>query len=179
MARATIRPLRSSSGSLVKDWIPLTKIMANIMTAAPPNTDCGITENKALSFGQNPHRIRNTAPVIITKRLTTFVTATRPTFCEKEVFGSTPKIAPRIEPRPSAITPPCSSLSVASRFNPPFATPETSPIVSTVVAMNMIPIAIIACELNSKATGIKAGSANQLAEDTCVKSTIPSIIARI
>lgn len=69
------------------------------------------------------------APMAIAKRLTTFVMLTRPTFWLKEVLGSTPK--------PSQTTEPESSLSVGSRFNPPCATPEVSPMVSTAVTMNI------------------------------------------
>ena len=65
------------------------------------------------------------------------------------------------EPKPSANTPPCNSSEVASRSKPPFVIPETSPTVSTVVAINIIPIAIIASKLNSIFTGINVGSAIQ------------------
>ena len=78
--RAMISPARSSIGSLANDWMPLTRIIANMMTAAPPSTDCGMTENSALSFGQKPHSSKNTAPVMMTKRLTILLTTTRPTF---------------------------------------------------------------------------------------------------
>ena len=159
--------------------MPLTRIMANIMTAAPPSTDWGMTDSSADSLGQKPHRIRNTAPVMMQKRFTTLVTPTRPTFWLKEVLGRTPNREARKLPRPSATTPPESSLVVGSRFRPPLAIPEMSPTVSTAVATYIISMATIACQLNSIATGIKLGRLNQAASATGWKSTIFRQIATI
>ena len=89
--------------------------------------------------------------------------ATRPTFWLKEVFGSTPNSAAKEEPRPSHITPPESSLSVASLPRPPSVIPEISPTVSTAVTINMIRIGTMARASNTHFTGISAGTANHFA----------------
>ena len=123
-------------------------------------------ETNAPSFGIRPQRIRNTAPVASAIRLTTFVMATRPTFWLKEVLGSTPKIAAKVEPRPSQITPPDSSLSVASLPIPPSITPEISPTVSTAVTTNIINTGTMALQSKMILTGISAGTASQLASFT-------------
>ena len=120
-------------------------------------------EIRAASFGNSPHRIRKTAPVARAKRFTTFVIATRPTFWLNEVLGSTPNTAAKLEPRPSQIIPPDSSLSVASRPIPPSVTPEISPTVSTAVTINIIPTGRIARQSNTGFTGISFGTANQSA----------------
>ena len=99
---------------------------------------------RAPIFGQKPQITRNIAPIEIANLLTTFVIETRPTFCENEVFGSTPKSAANDEPRPSQITPPESSESVASLSIPPSTQAEISPTVSIAVTINMIPIGMIA-----------------------------------
>ena len=52
----------------------------NIITAAPPSTDCGIIDISAPSLGNNPHSIRNTAPHASAILFTTFVIVTSPTF---------------------------------------------------------------------------------------------------
>ena len=91
---------------------------------------------------------------------------TRPTFCEKEVFGSTPNSAANEDPRPSHITPPESSVSVASRPRPPSITPEISPTVSTAVTINIINTGRIARRSNTGFTGINVGIANQDASAT-------------
>ena len=131
-------------GCFVISWIPEIRIDANIITAAPPRTDCGMMDISAPIFGQNPHRIRKIAPMEIAKRLTTFVRETSPTFCENEVFGSTPNSAAKADPSPSQITPPDSSESVASRSIPPSIQAEISPTVSIAVTINMMPIGMIA-----------------------------------
>ena len=107
------------------------------------------------------------------KRLTIFVMAIKPTFWLKDVLGSTPKNAAIEEPRPSQITEPDSSLSVASLARPPSVIAEVSPTVSTAVTINIITIGMIARRsiislLNPK--GINAGTANQLASLTFEKS---------
>ena len=131
----------------------------NIITAAPPRTLCGIMEISAASFGNSPQRIKNNAPIARAPRFTIFVIVTRPTFWLKEVFGSTPKSAAKLEPTPSHTTPPESSLSVASLPIPPSITPEISPTVSTAVTTNMIRTGIIARRSNLNFTGSKDGSA--------------------
>ena len=123
-------------------------------------------ETSAASFGQSPQRIRNTAPVASAKRFTTFVMATSPTFWLNEVFGSTPNRAAKEEPSPSHMTPPASSLSVASRPRPPSITPEISPTVSTAVTTNMISTGKIARMSNTGFTGISFGISNQEADAT-------------
>ena len=96
-------------------------------------------------------------------RFTTFVIVTRPTFWLKDVFGRIPNNAAKDEPIPSQITPPESSLSVASRFIPPSITPEISPTVSTAVTMNMIMIGAMARTSNTGFTGRNSGMLIQLA----------------
>ena len=145
------------NGSFVTSWIPLTTIDANIITAAPPRTLCGMIEINAASFGNRPQNTRKIAPIESAKRFTTFVIATRPTFWLKDVFGSTPKIAAKEEPRPSHITPPASSVSVASLPIPPSITPEISPTVSTAVTMNIIITGTIARRSNTGFTGKSCG----------------------
>ena len=98
--------------------------------------------------------------------MTILVMVTRPTFWLKEVLGSTPKMAAKEEPRPSHMTPPESSLSVASRPMPPSVTPEISPTVSTAVTINMIITGMMARRSNTGFTGISLGMENQLAERT-------------
>ena len=86
------------------------------------------------------------------------------------MFGNTPKKAAKLEPRPSQITPPDNSLSLASRSNPPSITPEISPTVSTAVTTNIISTGKIALKSNTGLTGIKSGNANQLASATLLQS---------
>ena len=106
------------------------------------------------------------------KRLTTLVMPTRPTFWLKEVFGSTPKNAASEEPKPSQITAPESSLSVASRSRPPCTTPAVSPTVSTAVTTNMMSMGTMAPMLNWNLTGIHCGMANHAASFTCAQSVM-------
>ena len=143
--------------------MPDTTMEENIMTAAPPRTAWGMMETSAPSLGMRPQRIRKMAPVASAPRLTTLVMATRPTFWLKEVLGRTPKTAAKEEPRPSQMTPPDSSLSVASRPMPPSITPEMSPTVSTAVTMNMISTGRMARISKTILTGTSLGMANQLA----------------
>ena len=58
--------------------------------------------------------------------MTIFVMPIRPTFWLKEVFGSTPNREAKEEPRPSQMTEPESSLSVASLPRPPSQIPESA-----------------------------------------------------
>ena len=46
----------------------------------PPSTAIGIDDTKAPTFGINPHKIRNTAPIVTTLRLITPVIEIKPTF---------------------------------------------------------------------------------------------------
>ena len=157
-------------------WIPLMTMEENIITAAPPRTGCGMIDTRAPSFGNRPQRIRKTAPVARAKRLTTLVIVTRPTFWLKEVFARTPKSAAKDDPRPSQITPPDNSESVASRPRPPSITPEISPTVSTAVTMNMIITGTIARASNEIFTGIRDGTANQLACATLSKFSTQAFV---
>ena len=147
-------------------WIPLTIIDENIITAAPPSTDCGMIDINAPSLGIRPHNIRNTAPDASAILLTTLVIATRPTFWLNDVLGSTPKSAASDEPKPSHITPPESSLSVASLPTPPTITPDISPTVSTAVTTNITSTGSIALKSNTGLTGINLGIAIHLASAT-------------
>ena len=158
--------LRGVRGSRVISWMPLTTMEANMMTAAPPRTDWGMMETTAASLGHRPHRIRKMAPQARALRLVILVMVTRPTFWLKEVFGNTPKKAANVEPRPSHMTPPESSLSVASRFMPPCVTPEMSPTVSTAVTTNITRTGAMARMSNTGAMGIRLGMANQAASAT-------------
>ena len=109
-------------------------------------------EISAASFGNKPAIIIIIAPVAIANLLTTLVMATRPTFWLKEVFGRTPNTAASEEPSPSHITPPESSLSVASLPSPPSVIPEISPTVSTAVTTNIMQIGTIAFASNTHFT---------------------------
>ena len=105
-------------------------------------------------------------------RLTTLVMATRPTFWLKEVLGSTPNRAAKEDPRPSHMTPPASSQSVASRPRPPSITPEMSPTVSTAVTTNIIITGRTARRSKMGFTGMSLGISNQAASATfCQFST--------
>ena len=139
---------------------------ANMITAAPPKTDCGMIDTTAPSFGHKPHKIRKIAPHESALRLVILVMVTRPTFWLNDVFGSTPKSAAKDEPRPSQTTPPESSLSVASRFMPPWVTPEMSPTVSTAVTTNITSTGAMARMSNTGVTGSSSGMANHDAAAT-------------
>ena len=158
--------LRGVSGSRVISWMPLTTMDANMITAAPPKTDCGMMDTTAPNFGHRPHRIRKTAPQAKALRFTILVMVTRPTFWLNDVFGNTPKRAAKLEPMPSQTTPPESSLSVASRSMPPCVTPEMSPTVSTAVTMNITSTGAMARMSNTGATGSGFGMANHAAAAT-------------
>ena len=168
--------LRAVSGSRVISWMPLTTMDENMMTAAPPSTACGMMEMTAPSFGHKPHRMRNTAPAAKALRFTIFVMATRPTFWLNEVFGSTPNSAANDEPKPSHITPPESSLSVASRSMPPCVTPEMSPTVSTAVTMNITNTGAMARMSNTGATGMRSGTANHAALATLLQFNTHALV---
>ena len=162
--------------SLVMSWMPDTTMEENIMTAAPPRTAWGMMEMSAPSLGMRPQSIRKMAPVASAPRLTTLVMATRPTFWLKEVLGRTPKQAATVEPRPSQMMPPLSSLSVASRPMPPSMTPEMSPTVSTAVTMNMIMTGRMARRSKTILTGTSFGMANQLASATLFQFSTHALV---
>ena len=75
-------------------------------------------------------------------------------------------MAASVEPRPSHITPPESSLSVASLPIPPSITPEISPTVSTAVTTNITSTGSIALKSKTGLTGINFGIAIHLASAT-------------
>ena len=107
-------------GKTEEDYIEVVERLANEpVDMLEINISCPNVKEGGIAFGQNPQSIRKIAPMEIANRFTTFVMDTRPTFCEKEVFGSTPNSAAKEEPSPSQITPPDSSESVASRSIPP------------------------------------------------------------
>ena len=116
------------------------------------------------------------APVARAKRLTTLVMATRPTFWLKEVLGSTPKRAAKEEPSPSQMTPPESSLSVASLPRPPSITPEMSPTVSTAVTTNMMSTGTMARRSNTGFTGSSLGISNQAAFATLLQFSTQALV---
>ena len=81
-------------------------------------------------------------------------------FLKRDIIKAMNKAA-ALEPRPSHITPPESSVSVASRSIPPMITPEISPTVSTAVTINMMSTGAMARISNTILTGISLGMANQ------------------
>ena len=133
-------------------------------------------DTSAASLGQRPHNIRNIAPVASANLLTTLVMATSPTFWLNDVFGRTPNTAARDEPRPSHITPPESSLSVASLPRPPSITPDISPTVSTAVTINIMSTGRIARMSNTGFTGMSCGIANQEASFTLSQFSTQALV---
>ena len=85
--------------------MPVAATMPNMTRPAPPSTTVGRDSTSAAIFGNSPSRIRMMPPVTQTKRLLTPVTATRPTFCEKLVYGKVLKMPPIKVPRPSVRRP--------------------------------------------------------------------------
>ena len=75
---------------------------------------------------------KNIAPMKIVKRLTTFVCATMPTFCEKVVNGKAPNKAPTVELRPSKAKAPPNSRGVGFLFKPETAKAVVSPMASII-----------------------------------------------
>ena len=124
--------------------IPEVRMVPNIMIVHPPRTDSGRDEKKFPTGGRRPARIMQSAPVIIVKRFTTFVMATNPTFWEKDVTGGQPKIAEIVEEYPSQASEPEISLLSISRFSPPAASAEVSPMVSAADTRNIIHAEMIA-----------------------------------
>ena len=91
--RDAITILRCSKPHAAIIWIPDVKMDPNIIMVHPPKTASGRDAKKFPTGGRRPARIMLTAPVMMVKRLTTFVIATRPTFWEKEVTGGHPNNA--------------------------------------------------------------------------------------
>ena len=85
--------------------MPVAATMPNITRPAPPSTKVGSDSISAAILGNTPSTIRMTPPATQTKRLLTPVTATRPTFCEKLVYGKVLKMPPMKVPRPSVRRP--------------------------------------------------------------------------
>ena len=134
-------------------------------------------EITAASFGNSPQAIRKIPPVAMENLFTTLFMAIRPTFWLKDVFGRTPNKDAREDPRPSHITPPESSLSVASLPRPPSVIPEISPTVSTAVTINIIHTGTIALGSNTHFTGISFGIANQEACATLSQFRTQDLVA--
>ena len=59
--------------------------MANIASAAPPSTECGIDAATAPALGISPMTIMIAPAVATTQRLLIAVSRTRPTFSAKQV----------------------------------------------------------------------------------------------
>ena len=74
--------------------------------------------------------VRIVPNIMIVKRFTTFVIATRPTFCEKEVTGGQPNNPEMAEAYPSHARDPEISLPLISRFRPAETRAVVSPMVS-------------------------------------------------
>ncbi len=66
-------------------WMPTTATVANIASAAPPRTGCGMPATTAAALGNRPSRIMMTPAEPTTQRLFTLVRRTRPTFSAKHV----------------------------------------------------------------------------------------------
>lgn len=76
---------------------PEVRMVPNIIMVHPPSTAWGREAKKFPTGGRSPARIIQAAPVMIVKRLTTFVMATRPTFWENEVTGGHPNTVERAD----------------------------------------------------------------------------------
>ena len=118
--------------------IPDVKIVPNIIIVHPPRTDSGRDAKKLPTGGNNPATNIQTAPVMIVKRLTIFVMATRPTFCEKEVTGGQPSNEEIADAYPSHAREPEISLSSISLFKPVETIAVVSPIVSAADTRKMM-----------------------------------------
>ena len=88
--------------------------MPNITRPAPPSTNSGTDSTSAAIFGSSPSTIMIAPPATQTQRLLTPVTLTRPTFCEKLVYGKVLKTPPISVPRPSVRRPAVSDCRVRS-----------------------------------------------------------------
>lgn len=98
--------------------MPMTAIEPNKMSMQPPRTGSGIVINKLAIGGKRLAMTKNKAPIKIVNRLTTFVWATMPTFCEKVVSGNEPNKAPTMLLAASAVIAPAISRSLGSRPDP-------------------------------------------------------------
>ena len=87
---ATMVTLRWEKPALEIIWMPLTRMVPNIISVQPPSTDSGRLAKKLPIGGSNPARIMQPAPVMMVKRLTTPVMLISPTFWLKEVTGGQP-----------------------------------------------------------------------------------------
>lgn len=150
---AAIRMLRCVNPARAIIWKPLTMILPNIIMVQPPSTASGNEENTTLMTGRNAARIMMMAPVAIARRFTTFVMATKPTFCEKLVIGRQPKHAETELTKPSHAIEPESSFSRTSRPKPTMASAEVSPMVSVAETKKMSVTARMAEGWNSGAKG--------------------------
>ena len=154
-------------------WKPLTMMLPNIMMVQPPSTASGSDENTTLITGRNAASTMMTAPVAMARRFTTFVMATRPTFCENDVMGRQPKHADSELTKPSHAMEPVSSFSFTSRFRPTIVSAEVSPIVSVADTRKMSVTDTMAPRLNSGVNGMSCGSANSCMPANPLKSTAP------
>ena len=109
---------------------PAKRMLPNIIIVHPPSTAWGIVASTAPTNGNSPPRIRMTAPVAMVKRLTTFVMAARPTFCEKDVIGVQPKTPASVLTNPSQATELPISFLWTCRPSAPEHMAEVSPMVS-------------------------------------------------
>lgn len=123
---------------------PLITIVPNIIIVHPPRTALGSVASTAPTTGKIPARIIIMAPVAITKRFTTLVMATRPTFWLKDVIGIQPNTEDNALTNPSQASEPAVSFWVTSRFKPDDASAEVSPIVSVADTKNIKTNAIMA-----------------------------------
>ena len=82
--------------------MPTTATVANNASAAPPSTECGIPATMAAVFGSTPRMIMMPPAAAITQRLFTWVSRTRPTFSEKQVYGNEFMTPPMVVASPSA-----------------------------------------------------------------------------
>ena len=174
---AAMRMLRCEKPARAIIWKPLTMMLPNIMMVQPPSTASGSDAKITLITGRNAARIMMTAPVAMALRFTTFVMATRPTFCENDVIGRQPKHADSELTKPSQAMEPESSFSFTSRLRPTMVSAEVSPIVSVADTRKISVTDTIAPRLNSGVNGMSCGSANSSMFWKPLKSTAPATTA--
>ena len=131
----------------VSVWIPTTATVANIASAAPPSTGCGMPATIAAAFGSNPRMIMIAPAAATTYRLLIRVSRTRPTFSAKQVYGKELRIPPRVVARPSARRARAMS-PLPMRFSTISPVAKTSPVVSTAVISMTTIIEMIAAKAN-------------------------------
>lgn len=117
--------------------------------------------------------IIQTAPVIIVKRFTTFVMATRPTFCENEVTGGHPNNPEILDAYPSHAREPEISLLVILRSSPEDTRKVVSPMVSAADTRKIIQVETIAPAWNSGFTGRRCGREKIPPDKIMLRSTFP------